>query len=238
MSNYNLAIVEDDAEMLKMLKNVLNDYFVTKKEQYSLNSFSSAEDFLNSETELLDIIFIDIELPGINGMEAIKKIRETNPSVMVIFVTYLTQFAIEGYSVNAFDYILKPFIKDHVFNTLNRALNKLNKNTEYISVGNSNRSIKKKIAIDSIKFIESENHRLIFHLTNGVIKINGSIKKIAEELKNHSFFLCSVSYLVNLKYITTIKGNEVTLGEETVYISRSKKKDFLQAVNEYVGKGG
>ena len=129
MSNYNLAIVEDDAEMLKMLKNVLNDYFVTKKEQYSLNSFTSAEDFLNSETELLDIIFMDIELPGINGMEAIKKLRETNPSVMAIFVTYLTQFAIEGYSVNAFDYILKPFIKDHVFNTLNRALNKLNKNT-------------------------------------------------------------------------------------------------------------
>lgn len=90
MSNYNLAIVEDDAEMLKMLKNVLNDYFATKKEQYSLNSFTSAEDFLNSETELLDIIFMDIELPGINGMEAIKKLRETNPSVIVIFVTYLT----------------------------------------------------------------------------------------------------------------------------------------------------
>ena len=238
MNHYNLAIVEDEKEMFEKLSNVLKTYFSGKKESFSIDHFVSAEEFLHKASPSLDIIFMDIGLPGMNGMDAIRKLRQTNPNVIVIFVTYLAQFAIDGYSVGAFDYILKPFDDNNVFMTLDRALNRLNKHTECISIGNSNRSISRKIPIESIKFIESENHRLSFHLTNGVLRVNGSIKKFAEELEEYSFALCSVSYLVNLKYITAIEGNEVEVGNETVFISRSKKKDFLQSVNEYVGKGG
>ena len=101
--------------------------------------------------------------------------------------------------------------------------------------------VKNKLFVSGISKIEIERTAKFVRVNVYTAKpglVIGKGGNLAEELKNHSFFLCSVSYLVNLKYITTIKGNEVTLGEETVYISRSKKKDFLQAVNEYVGKGG
>ncbi len=238
MNHYNLAVVEDEEEMFEKLSKVLKTYFSNKNESFLIEHFSSAEGFLHKANPTLDIIFMDIGLPGMNGMDAIKKLRETNPNVIVIFVTYLSQFAIEGYSVGAFDYILKPFDDNNVFMALDRALIRLNKHTECIFIGNRNRSITHKIPVESIKFIESGNHRVFFHLTNGVIPVNGSIKKFAEELEKYSFVFCSASYLVNLKYLASIDGNEVKVGDEIVYISRSKKKDFLQSVNEYVGKGG
>lgn len=238
MNHYNLAIVEDEEAMLKKLSGVLETYFKSKNESFSLEHYSTGEEFLRKEKSDLDIIFMDIGLPGINGMDTIKKLRKVNPNVMVIFVTYLAQFAIDGYSVNAFDYILKPFNDNSIYMTLDRAINRLNKHTECISVGNSNRAASHKIPIESIKYIESANHRLVFHLTNGEIRINGSIKKLADDLAKYSFSLCSVSYLINLKYVTSIEGDKVEVGSDTVFMSRSKKKAFLQAVNEYVGKGG
>ncbi len=241
MIHLNLAIVEDEKEMFERLKSSLTSYFDENHISFAIDYYPNGEKFLHKYKPDYDVVFMDINLPGANGMETIKKLREKDPKVIVIFVTYLAQFAIEGYSVGAFDYILKPFNDKSLFVTLDRVLCNLNRFSAVIPVGNSNRTFYKTIPVDSIKYIESVNHRLNFHLTNGEIRVNGSLRKYAEQLKQYSFELCSVSYLVNLKYITAIEGNEVKVGAEkadVAFISKGRKSEFLEAVNKYFGNGG
>lgn len=241
MVHLNIAIVEDEKEMFEKLRDLLTAYFGEKGISFFVDYYSCGESFLHKYKADYDLVFMDINLPGANGMETIKKLRERDPDVLVIFITYLAQFAIDGYSVGAFDYILKPFNDKNLFVALDRALCNLNRFSVKIQIGNSNRAFGKMIPIDSIKYVESVNHRLNFHLSNGEMRVNGSLKKYAEQLKQYCFEPCSVSFLVNLKYITSIEGNVVRMGNngnDVAFISRGKRAEFLEAVNKYFGNGG
>lgn len=229
-----IAIIEDDIDSMKLLNQYLIDYVKNKDFNIQIFSFYSVNEFKNSNFQKFDIIFMDIELPDGNGMDLASELRRTNQYSMLIFVTNLAQYAINGYSVNAFDFILKPINyysfsmkMDSVFNHLEYFTKKELILKVYHNV--------KKIEVETIKYIEINNHSLTFHTTLETIKITGSLKSIEKELSPRSFAMCNQCYLVNLKYVTEIKDYIVYVGKEKLLMSRPKKKSFLQAFNNYLG---
>lgn len=232
-----IAVAEDEIEMSNQLLKYIKQFFDENDLDYSVMVFDNAIKLLDNYDFSFDLIFMDINMPLLNGMEASKKLREIDSEVTLIFITSLAQYAIKGYEVNAFDFILKPVAYYNFAMKLTRALDKLSKEDAKTLVINNKSSIKK-IKVRKIYYIEVNEHKLIFHTIEGNFTTYGTLKTYLEILKNDSFALCNQCYFVNLKYVTEVKDNIVRVGNDDLQISRPKRKDFIHALNLYFSTGG
>ena len=232
-----IAVVEDEIEMSNQLLKYIKQFFDENDLDYSVMVFDNAIKLLDNYDFSFDLIFMDINMPLLNGVEASKKLREIDSEVTLIFITSLAQYAIKGYEVNAFDFILKPVAYYNFAMKLTRALDKLSKEDAKTLVINNKSSIKK-IKVRKIYYIEVNEHKLIFHTIEGNFTTYGTLKTYLEILKNDSFALCNQCYFVNLKYVTEVKDNIVRVGNDDLQISRPKRKDFIHALNLYFSTGG
>ena len=231
-----IGILEDNKQDAKALTELLNKYSKEKQMIFEMHYFTNSTNFLQKYDPSFDLLFVVIELPDFNGMVAMKKLRAIDERVMIIFVTNLAQYAVNGYEVGAFDFVIKPLAYYNLAIKLNRALEKLElKKEKHIWV--STRNEKRKIEVSKLKYVEVIKHKIIYHLTDGVISTQGVLKEVAEELKNYSFCFCNQCYLVNLYYVTGISGSDCLLGDEKLKISAPKKKEFLHALNNYLAGG-
>ena len=105
---FRIAVIEDENSVADTLKEYIDRFFSEAKKDYTVNHFDNAIKFLDQYKCEYDLILMDINLPGLDGMSAISKLREKDKEVKVIFVTSLAQYAIKGYEVNAFDFVIKP----------------------------------------------------------------------------------------------------------------------------------
>jgi len=232
-----IAIVEDEIEMGNLLEGYLNQLFASEKRDCHISYFDNGIKFLNKFRSQYDLIFLDIKMPSIDGMELAKKIRAMDTKVMIIFVTSLAQYAIKGYEVNAFDYILKPIDFYNFKLKMTRALPFLNKNNDY-SFTIDYKNVIKRIDVDELMYIEIYNHHLYFHLSSGEkIPSYGTMKTYTERLKNSSFVLCNQCYFVNLKYVKEVTNDFVTVGEDKLALSRPRRQDFIRHLNNYLVTG-
>ena len=106
-----IAIIDDNIDDIKSLKNCLLDFINEKKDlslKFDVIEFTDPKAFLSSEIKNYNLIFLDIEMPSINGLDLAKKIREKNDSVALVFITNMAQYALNGYEVNAIDFMVKP----------------------------------------------------------------------------------------------------------------------------------
>ena len=232
-----IAIVEDELDMANELIKYTKDFFNKNEIEVNLTHFDNALKLLDNYNYEFDLIFMDINLPKTNGMEAAETIRKIDPLVMIIFVTSLAQYAIKGYEVNAFDFILKPITYYSFVLKLTRALPILKQKNNKTIVISSNSTIKT-IEISTIKYIEVFDHKIIFHTTKGKYENFDTLNKYNDLLKNDNFILCNRSCLVNLKYVTEIDNQNVYIDDISLVLSRPRKNDFIHSFNEYLAKGG
>jgi len=235
-----IAIIEDQQHEASKLEKYITRY-IEQSEKYnnniSIELFSSAVDFLKNSNIGYDITFFDIEMPGLNGMEAATKLREFNKQTIIIFVTNLTQYAIKGYQVSALDYIIKPITYNDIILPLERAL-LLASNNAGLQLTIRNADGLTRIDSRSIAYIDILDHKLTFHTDQGLISGSGSLTKLEESLPNHHFLRCNNCYLVNPKYIKTVEKNFVIMmdGSE-LKISNPRKKAFMMELTEWLGSG-
>lgn len=232
-----IAIVEDEVEMINALKSQLQRFLSEKKVAFDVETFSTAVSLLENYNNCYDLIFMDINLPMMDGMSAAEKIRELDSSVMLIFVTSLAQYAIKGYQVQAFDYIVKPLQYQNLVLTMTRALPHLNHKEESIVI-TDNKRVMNKIMVEDIRYIETADHLLRFHVKDKVIDTYDSLKNYVEKLSPLGFASCNRCYLVNLKHVSAIEQYEVIVDEDRLLISRPKRKEFISALNLYMSSGG
>ena len=231
-----IAIVEDEKQHQANLVEQLSQYEKDHNEQFVVRTFFDGIDILDDYTADYDVIFLDIHMKYQDGMSTAKKIRELDENVIIIFITALAQYAIEGYKVNAMDFILKPVVYEQLEIAMDKVLltaRKYQKNKQLMVLDNGG---KRKVSTDDIFYIEVVAHDMFFYTKQGTFQQRGTtLKDMAEELEPFHFIKSGQSQLVNLRYVENISGDVVTLPNAEIFLSRSRKKAFITAFAEYVG---
>lgn len=235
---YKICIVEDQAKASDQLKTYVEYYFLEKKESCQVFCYSDPERFLDYYPEDTDIVFMDIDFgsgASLNGMEASRRLREIDSHVVLIFVTNLAQYAVTGYEVDALAFCLKPIRQSDIERKLERAVKRLDKNTESIIVTYDGRV--SKLWIRDIIYIEINNHKLSFHTVNGTFYGSGTLQEIESAMAEKGFFKGNKWYIVNYRHIEKIEIDSICLNNgEKLPLSRLRKRDFLNEITSFIGK--
>jgi DNA-binding LytR/AlgR family response regulator len=231
---YHLAIVEDNPQSTDNLKSFINRYSKENNVEFTTFCFTDGDEITSDYEAKYDIIFLDIEMKRVDGMQAARTIREFDSNVIIIFITNMSQYAISGYSVGALSFLLKPVPYFAFSQELTKSIERLSKRKlKPILIPSENGVII--VNSSDIMFIESYRHELIIVTQNGEHRIRGTIKKMEEELIDFHFYRCNNGYLVNLSYVTGVKDEKAILGNHELKISRPRKKDFMDALTQYIG---
>ena len=231
---YRIAIVEDSAESVNKLKRYVDRFAGEKDIQLRYSVFSNGMDFVSDYKAEFDVVLMDIEMPHMDGMAAARRLRKMDEEVCLIFVTNLARYAIEGYEVRAMDFLVKPVEYVNFSIKLQKALDSRSRMQKKEIVLNTSGGIRR-IRLDQLYYIEVMDHNLIYHTAQGDFGERGSIREKEESLKDSDFVRVSNSFLINLNHATAFSGGEVTVAGSRVPVGRTKKKEFLRRLTEFLG---
>ena len=231
-----IAIVEDEEKMAKELQGYLERFGKEQQCEIQFTVFSDGMQIAEGYRPVWDIILLDIEMPLLDGMSAAERIRQIDKNVILIFITNMAQYAIQGYAVNALDYVLKPVNYFSFRMKLLKAWRVLQERPGTSIMISTDREVRC-LKASEIRYVEVADHRLVFHTGSGEYSTFGTLQE-TENVLGTGFARCSKSFLINLRYVDGIQGNQVALGADLISISRSKRKAFLQALSDYCRYGG
>lgn len=231
-----VVYVEDDLNEANKLKSALQRYGAETGIDFELRHYTDAETFLKKHSQdRPSIVFLDIELPNINGMDAARQLRERDGAVVIIFVTKMVQFAQKGYEVNALDFLIKPIIYDDFHMKMLRAVNVARANEVKTILVPADSGFFR-VPSDKIVFVEVAGHNIKYQLTDGVVEARGTLSGAKEKLEGLGFLQCNNCYLVNVRYIDAVRGYDLHIGGHILKISHPRRKEFVkQLMDLYTG---
>lgn len=231
---FNIAICDDDQNEILNLKKVITEYFEKINYLYSLNTFRSGDDLLKSIIEY-GLIFLDIQMENLNGIEIAKKIRLNDKHVKIIYITNYTNYQADAFSVRAFGYVNKPYTKNTIFKQLNDVLEYSNREDDQIKFTFYTDQGIKTFCIDNIYFFEAYNHKTKIVCNQEIYITDKSIKDIIDLFKCHGFSMPHKSFVINMKYISKIKGYDIfLLNGMTIPISQKRAVEFKSEFHSYL----
>lgn len=219
-----IAICEDKKEQQELLKTYINQIFEALYIKYKLEIFNSGEELLENYQNDTDVLLLDIQMGQINGMDTARKIRSIDDKVEIIFITSLIEYALEGYEVRAYRYLIKPVKYENLKENIINCIKEVDIKNKYIIVKEQGNQIK--LDINEITYVEVQKETITIHTLNEVYKTNGTMINIEKDIDCDRFFRCHKSFLVNLEHIKSIKQYTAILeNSEEVPISRYRFKD-------------
>ncbi len=232
-----VAIIDDEAPVREQVKKYVEDYSAEKNLPMECECFEEAVTFLNNYKSYYDVIFLDIKMPGYNGMEAAEILRKTDTNVVLVFITNLKEYAIQGYKVDAIGFVVKPLNRYDFFVIMDKVVQKVTaRMSDDVTIRTANGI--RRLGVRDIFYIEVIKHKLIFHTVFGDIVAWGTLVTVEETLPANCFSRCNVCYLVNLYHVKSVDKDTVMVGTTPLKIARSRKKEFLMDLGRFVGMGG
>lgn len=231
---YHIAIVEDEREFSMQLQEYLLQYGNENDMIYEVSVFQDGAEILEDYKKEYEAIFLDIEMPKVNGMETAERIREMDEDVVLMFITNMAQYALFGYSVGALDFVMKP-INYYTFSMKLRRVMKRVQSREEKTIVLSLADGMKKLETRQIYFIEVQNRILRYHTMDGDYEVKGTMQSVEKKLETDTFAKCNHWYMVNLRHVKEVKKNIVVVGNYELEISRRNKTAFMKSLTEYLG---
>lgn len=229
-----ISIVEDGIEEVEKYKSFLKRYSNDFSTSFGLTFYPDGLDFIQNYKKDSDIIFMDIAMPNMNGMDAALKLREVDPDVCIIFITTLAQFAIKGYEVNAFDFLVKPVNYELFCLKLKKAVQYLDRHKEeFFQIKTVDGMVK--MSLKDIYYVESDKHYLVFHTKKGNYRMRESLDNIKDFFYENSFVTINRSLLVNLAHVSGYTKTDVSVNGELLPLSRVYKDELFKELAIYLG---
>lgn len=230
------AVVDDNPMDVRRLVNYLEQFQAEQGASIQIHPFSSSIDFLEEYDGSYDIVFLDIEMPGSDGLTTAREIRSRDDAVAIIFITNMGQYAIHGYEVNAIDFMIKPVSYFNFAQKLGKAIRFLSRRSQRTVLLQGEDGVIR-LEASNIWYVEKERDNLIYHTREGDFRKRGTMKAEKELLRGLPFEECTVGCLVNLEAVQRIGREHVYLKEGQLPLSRRLKKEFTQSYIDYVGGG-
>ena len=233
----SIAIAEDEQEAFRKLKQYIDRYGTEHSIDFGITSFSNGMEMLQKYRPEFDIVFLDIEMPLMDGMTLARKQRKIDKIVTIIFVTNMKQYAVNGYEVSALDFIVKPVGYFDFAMKMSRALEAVESRKEVDLTVYTSQSYGR-ISTKDLLYVEVTGHTLIYHCISGELKGLGTMTEAEEKLAGIPFLRCNNCYLVNPRFIQMVNTNSVRMrnGDELA-ISRPRKKEFMAKLADWLGSG-
>lgn len=229
-----VAIVEDQESERKIMRDCLDYLSAQENVQFNIREFSSGLAFLGNFEPVYDIVLMDIEMPGMDGMAAARAMRKIDSSVILVFVTSFSQYAVQGYDVDALSFIVKPVNKYDFAMKMSRAIARTTKRLgDTVTVRTDRESFV--IRASDIRYLDVSGHYVVYHTTEGDLMEYTTLKDAEKKIGKDYFVRCNRWNLINLRYVTEIRNDTVYIRDEAMPISRSQKKAFLTAFADFMG---
>ena len=253
---WRVLIVEDSLAAAGRLQEHLERFGAEHGEAFSVQVLGSAVEFLSGHHPA-DLVFLDIDLPGLSGMDAAELWRLSDDATPMIFVTNMAQFAIEGYRVQALDFLVKPVSYRDFEPRMVRALT-IMRRTARMTISVAAEDEVHVIDQRDIVYVEVRQHNLYWHLVPAAggaagaagaagpgaapapapLRSRGTMRELAEQLPAEQFCRVSASFLVNMGQVVRLRAGSVVMSDGTeLALSRTYKKAATEALARYVGKG-
>lgn len=227
------AIIEDNPVDARELSQLLQRYTSENGDVFQVTLYESADSFL-AQYQPYDLIFMDIELPGQNGMDAARRLRQKDTLATLIFITNMAQYALHGYEVDALDFILKPVQYATLSMKLKKALRNIRTHSD-IQLSLMTTSGFVRISASEMLYVEVRKHYLTYYTETDAYTARGAMKSAEQELNPLHFVRCNNCYLVNLRHVRAVQGNDIVVGTVSLQMSRSRRADFLRQLADYLG---
>lgn len=230
-----IAVIDDEKNDIEQIVKIVSDFFNQRKIAIEIDKFHDGESLLNKDYSY-DIIFLDIQMNGIDGIETASHLRKKDKKTALIYISNYSERMSASFSVHPFAFIEKPVNSDKIYNNLIDYM-------EYVKISNKKRCFLFNlyhggtitVDIDSILFLEYIKNRVIQLITtDSEHSIMGSISDLSEQLSKYDFISPHKSFIVNPMHITAF-GNDIQIYKKySVPIAKNKKKIIREQINSYM----
>lgn len=230
-----IAIVDDNKDSTEIITGIVKETFEEDEEVIILNSFSRSENvcYEAQDRKTYDVYLLDIEMPGITGMELARIIHEEDMEAMIIFITSHPEFAMDGYEVNAYRYILKSQISEKLPKALRDVSKEIRegKNSFYYIQTNSRYE---RVYYKDILYMKKDEKNTVFVTKDGDKQVRKSMRQVFEEMNRPEFVYIDRGVIVNIIHITEVKKTSLTLDDEiTLRVSKPHLREVKEQINAY-----
>ena len=232
---FQIAVCDDEKIIVRQIGDMIKDILPN----CNISQYLSGGDLLESYVKF-DIIFLDIQMENMSGIETAKELRNRGEDTIIIFITGVKEYVFQAFDVAAFHYLVKPVRKEKLKEVTGRAIEKINKNKgeeiHRLFIKTRDKSIS--LNINDILFMESETRKIVVHTKREIIRFYGVMSKVEEKVGS-GFYRCHRGYLVNMEYISEYDSENIYLmNGDKVYLAREKYQDFVKHYMRFLRNGG
>lgn len=231
-----IALCEDKEEQRRLIKEYLQRILDEGDIQYNIKEYQNGEELLKNYPDNIDILFLDIQMGALNGIETARKIRDFDNKVEILFTTAIWDYIQNGYEVRAYRYLIKPIEYEEFKKQVNLCIaDIINKTDNFLVISQKNNI--NRIQISSILFIETKigKRELIVYTKEGIQYVKSTMNKIEKELEKHNFVRCHSGYMVNLCEIEALNQGIITIKDKQIPVSKRKIKEVKEKLTSVLG---
>ena len=231
----HIAIVDDEKIIREHIKKLIEN----KQQEYVIDSYSAGKELLQTD-QLYHIVFLDIQMDGMNGIDTARALRQKSEDTVLVFVTGVKEYVFDAFDVAAFHYLIKPINEQKFTSVFEHAVLEVEKKKQhsmgqlFVKTRYRNVTLEQK----DILYIESRAKKVEIHTKTDIMDAYASIGELEKQLKEN-FYRCHRGYLVNLALITEYSNDSITLNNgESIILAKEKYGEFVKVYMRYLKNGG
>lgn len=226
-----IAVCDDMKTDREKIISLLSSYLDENNLYVEIDEFESGEAFLKADTSCYSLVFLDIFMSGINGMETAKRIIQSNHRIQIVFASTSIDFAAEAFNIEALHYIVKPIDKAQIYKVLDKFFESFySMKTIEVKVGR----LEESVYISDILYIEAKGKKTLIHMKTGVLEASQSLSEMVQILPAGDFCMPIRWALVSMREITSMPSDKLKLSDQTeIPISRGKRDEIKKVFADF-----